>query len=188
VNLTRLVTRLVTWQDAKALAELAVANRDFLAPYEPDRDPRYYTVAGQDAVVRSALERHAAGFTLPHVITVDAQVVGRVTLNEIVRGPLQSCSLGYWVAEPFGGQGLATAAASELVAWAFGPLGLHRVQAGTLADNVRSQRVLERVGFVRYGLAPQYLHIAGAWRDHVLHQLLTPTAQAPGAAGPRVAG
>ena len=57
---------------------------------------------------------------------------------------------------------------------AFGELGLHRVEAGTLVHNRASQRVLERNGFVRYGLAPQYLRIAGRWQDHVLFQVLNP--------------
>jgi [ribosomal protein S5]-alanine N-acetyltransferase len=53
---------------------------------------------------------------------------------------------------------------------AFGELGLHRVEAGTLVDNVGSQRVLEKNRFTRIGLAPRYLHIGGAWRDHLLYQ------------------
>jgi ribosomal-protein-alanine N-acetyltransferase len=56
---------------------------------------------------------------------------------------------------------------------AFEELGLHRIEAGTLLHNVRSQRVLERNGFVRFGVAPAYLKIAGAWQDHVLFQVLT---------------
>ena len=59
---------------------------------------------------------------------------------------------------------------------AFDDLGLHRVQAETLPDNVRSQRVLARNGFVRYGLAPQYLTIAGRWQDFEMYQLLSPHA------------
>ena len=55
---------------------------------------------------------------------------------------------------------------------AFGPLGLHRVEAGTLVDNGASQRVLEKNGFERIGVAPSYLRIAGAWRDHILFQRL----------------
>ena len=47
-----------------------------------------------------------------------------------------------------------------------GDLRLHRVQAGTLVDNLRSQRVLTKSGFVRFGLAEGYLKIAGRWRDH----------------------
>ena len=62
----------------------------------------------------------------------------------------------------------------QMLALAFGELGLHRVEAGTLLHNVRSQRVLERNGFVRFGLAPRYLRIEGRWQDHVLFQVLNP--------------
>jgi ribosomal-protein-alanine N-acetyltransferase len=47
---------------------------------------------------------------------------------------------------------------------------MHRLEAGTLVDNVASQRVLEKNGFERIGLARAYLRIAGAWRDHILFQ------------------
>jgi ribosomal-protein-alanine N-acetyltransferase len=57
---------------------------------------------------------------------------------------------------------------------AFVELGLHRVQAGTLLHNVGSQRVLERNGFTRIGLAQDFLKIAGRWQDHILFQLVAP--------------
>lgn len=53
---------------------------------------------------------------------------------------------------------------------AFASLDLHRVQGEVVTDNHRSQRVLERNGFERYGLAPSYLKIAGQWQDCVLFQ------------------
>ena len=58
---------------------------------------------------------------------------------------------------------------------AFGELGLHRIQAETLLHNIRSQRVLERGGFVRIGMAPAYLNIAGTWQDHILYQVVNTT-------------
>jgi ribosomal-protein-alanine N-acetyltransferase len=58
----------------------------------------------------------------------------------------------------------------ELVDHAFAELDLHRLEAGTLVDNLASQRVLTKNGFERIGLARNYLHISGAWRDHVLFQ------------------
>lgn len=70
------------------------------------------------------------------------------------------------------GRGVATAAVGATVELAFHQLQLHRLQAGTLVHNAASQRVLERNGFVRFGLAPGYLHIAGRWQDHVLFQRL----------------
>jgi ribosomal-protein-alanine N-acetyltransferase len=47
---------------------------------------------------------------------------------------------------------------------------LHRLEAGTLPDNFASQRVLEKNGFERFGLARRFLLIAGEWRDHVLFE------------------
>ena len=55
-------------------------------------------------------------------------------------------------------------------------LGLHRVQAETVLANVASQRVLDRAGFERYGLAPGHLRIAGRWQDHLMFQRLNEDA------------
>lgn len=165
--------------DVPALTEELRRNREFLAPFEPTRDDHYFTEDGQMAVVRAALRQHAAGLTAPYVIHDDGRLAGRITLSEIVRGPLQSCSLGYWIAESQNGRGLASSAVHDVLELAFGELHLHRVQAGTLLHNLRSQRVLERNGFVRIGIAPQMLRIAGRWQDHVLFQALAPTPEQP---------
>jgi [ribosomal protein S5]-alanine N-acetyltransferase len=168
-------TRLISLDDAPVLAKLVQANRDFLAPWDPVRGEDYYTEGGQRAEILSSLSQHAQGLKLPHVILAESgAVAGRINLNTIVRGAFQSASLGYWVAAADNGRGLATAAVRDMVRVAFGELSLHRVEAGTLVHNVRSQRVLERNGFVRFGLAPRYLKIAGRWQDHVLYQLLNP--------------
>ncbi|MBC7593319.1 MAG: GNAT family N-acetyltransferase [Kineosporiaceae bacterium] len=168
-------TRLITLEDAPVLAELLRVNRDFLAPWEPIRGEDYSTVDGQRTDIAAALERHEQGTALPHVIVEDSgRVVGRITLNGIVRGPFQSCSVGYWLGAADNGRGVATAAVRDIMRVAFEEMGLHRVEAGTLLRNVRSQRVLERNGFVRFGVAPTYLKIAGEWQDHALYQVLSP--------------
>lgn len=100
--------------------------------------------------------------------------MGTFTLASIIRGAFHSCSVGYGLAERCQGQGLATSALREAADLAFGDLRLHRLQAETLTHNHRSQRVLQRVGFQKYGEAPSYLHIAGAWRANALYQLLNP--------------
>ncbi|MGI5213963.1 GNAT family N-acetyltransferase [Plantactinospora sp. CA-290183] len=166
--------RLVRLDDVPALTELLRANREFLAPWEPLRGDDYFTVEGQEAVIRTVLSQHEQGFTLPYVILDSGRLVGRITLNEIVRGPFQSCRLGYLVGSADNGRGVATAAVRAMAGVAFAELGLHRIEAGTLRHNLASQRVLERNGFTRFGVAPKYLKIAGEWQDHVLHQLLTP--------------
>lgn len=166
-------TRLVRRDDAAAISEILNRNRELMAPTEPERDERFYTVEGQLRTIGVALTEHQAGIRLPHVILDDdGSVVGRATLNEIVRGPLQSASLGYYVNRRCNGRGLASRATAEMVSIAFEELGLHRVQAGTQADNLASQRVLIKNSFREYGYAPKYLLLAGEWRDEVLFQRL----------------
>ncbi|RJK98289.1 GNAT family N-acetyltransferase [Vallicoccus soli] len=164
--------RLVEPADAGTLSRLLVASREHLAPWEPERGPEHLTPAGQEAEVDSALRRHADGTSVPLVITLDGDVVGRITVADVVRGAFQSAHLGYWVAQHVTGRGVATAAVGLAVRLAFEELGLHRLQADTLVHNVASRRVLARNGFERIGLAPRYLRIAGTWQDHVLHQRL----------------
>jgi [ribosomal protein S5]-alanine N-acetyltransferase len=159
------VIRPLTEDDAAELTALLVENREFLAPFEPPRNDRFYTVEGQ----RERLEHEDKhGFA----ILDGERIAGTVALSNVVRGPLQSANLGYWVAERANGRGLATKAVGELIPIAFGELGLHRLEAGTLVDNVGSRRVLEKNGFEEIGLARGYLHIGGTWRDHVLFQVL----------------
>jgi ribosomal-protein-alanine N-acetyltransferase len=157
--------------DAAALAALALANRAFLAPWEPVRPDAYFTEEQHRTTLRSLAAQDPPS-TVPCVILVDGEPAGRITLTNVVRGVFCSADLGYWVAQRHNGRGVGTAAVGEVLRLAFGELGLHRVQAATLLHNVGSQRVLERNGFTRIGLAPRYLRIAGEWQDHVLFQRL----------------
>jgi [ribosomal protein S5]-alanine N-acetyltransferase len=169
-----IATRLVTLDDAARIARLLTDSQAFLARWEPVRGEEYFTPEGQRAFIEAALDGFRRGTSVPHVILDDSgQVAGRITLNSIVRGPFQSCSVGYWVAAAAGGRGLATRALGAIKHVAFGEMGLHRIEAGTLVHNVRSQKVLLRNGFVRFGLAPSYLKIAGKWQDHILFQVLS---------------
>ena len=156
--------------DARTLAQLYAENRDFLAPLEPLRPDAFYTFEGQRRHIALLTDRRASGTAYPFVIVADGHVVGAINLSNVVRGAFQSCNVGYWVAQEHNGQGHATSALSLVCERAFGELGLHRVEAGTLLHNVASQRVIEKNGFTRIGIAPRYLQIAGEWADHVLFQ------------------
>jgi [ribosomal protein S5]-alanine N-acetyltransferase len=156
------IRRLVP-DDSNELALLLRENRDFLALFDPVRDERFFTSEGQ----RESIEANSA---VRFAIIADGAIVGGVTISDLVYGAFRSAHLGYWVAERLNGRGLATRAVGEAVAVAFGELDLHRLEAGTLVDNLASQRVLDKNRFERIGLARSYLQIAGEWRDHLLYQ------------------
>ena len=150
-------------EDARELLELRLANRAFLAPFDPVRPESFFTLATQSEVARNPDGLRFA------IIDGDAHA-GTIALSNVSYGPFRSASVGYWVSADRNGRGLATRAVGELVEHAFRVLGLHRLEAGTLVDNVGSQRVLRKNGFERIGLARKYLHIDGGWRDHLLFQ------------------
>jgi [ribosomal protein S5]-alanine N-acetyltransferase len=160
------VIRRVRPEDCDELAALYLANREFLAPFEPMRPPEFFTGEGQ----RDRLQRQLADDTHPFVILDGDEIAGTINIFHVVRESLQGCTIGYWVDGARNGRGLATGAVEDAVAYAFGELDLHRVEAATLVDNIASQRVLEKSGFDRIGLARGFLRIAGDWRDFYLFQ------------------
>ncbi|RKW70455.1 GNAT family N-acetyltransferase [Galactobacter caseinivorans] len=167
--------RLLDTSDAEALAAQLSQDRARLRPYEPTRPESWFTVDGQRQAARAKLEAWEAGTGAPFVILDDAEeVVGAMYLNDVVRGAFQNAHPGYWLAGHATGRGYASQALGEAAGFAFHVLGLHRLQAATLLDNVASQRVLAACGFTQVGVAPGYLQIDGAWRDHRLYQLLAP--------------
>jgi ribosomal-protein-alanine N-acetyltransferase len=162
--------RPATEQDAEALLEATIRNREHLLRWEPRRPAEFYTLAGQTHRLKDVLEQRAAGRAMPWVLADGDAIVGRMTLNNIVRGPWLSADLGYWTDAAYIGRGLATWAVQEVCRMADETLGLHRLAAGTLLDNAASQAVLRKCGFELYGTAQRYLEIDGQWQDHRLFQ------------------
>lgn len=105
---------------------------------------------------------------LPMTIELDGRYCGQITLGNIVRGALRSAWIGYWVEQEVNGRGVATAALALGLDHAFGPVGLHRVEATVRPENEASQAVLRKVGFREEGLLKRYLDVDGQWRDHKL--------------------
>lgn len=156
----------MTSADAEALTALRLVDRDYVRPWEPDSDDpeRWFTLEGVRAWITDGASRFA--------IVNDDAVVGLVSLTGIHREAFQSAMLSYFVGSAHAGRGLATAAVGDVLAVAFGELGLHRVEAGTAVANIASQRVLERNGFTRVGLLRRHLLVQGEWVDHFLWERL----------------
>jgi [ribosomal protein S5]-alanine N-acetyltransferase len=176
---TAVTIRPAVRSDASDVAALFAAQREHLAPWDPRREPGFFTRAGQRARLSSVERDRAAGCAYRFLILEDDELAGEVSLTNVVRRSFQSANLGYWVAAEHCGRGVASAAVAAICEFAFGELELHRLEAGTLPHNIGSQIVLDRNGFLPFGVAPQYLRIAGAWCDHVLFQRIAESACRP---------
>jgi ribosomal-protein-alanine N-acetyltransferase len=116
--------------------------------------------------LRATLAQTGDGNARYGVRAEDGALAGVVNLTSIIRGPFQSCFLGYFALEPYEGHGYMRAGLTLVLDIAFGELGLHRVEASVQPGNVRSARLLQGLGFRREGHSPRYLMIGGEWRDH----------------------
>ncbi len=169
----RVLLRAPRLSDYPAWRDLRRLSRDFLRPFEPrwteaDLAQRVYATR-----LRRAREeaREGTDYTFLIFTRDDERLVGGVTLSNIRRRAAQYVNLGYWMGQPFAGQGLMTEAVGLVVPFCFDTLGLHRIHAAFLPHNLASRRVLEKNGFREEGFAENYLQIDGRWADHVLFGL-----------------
>jgi len=168
--------------DLDALLALRLVNRDFMASYEADRSDAFFTRAGQAREVALDTEAWASGAGYAFAILdrfEDDRLIGRIALSNVVRGPWQNGTMGYWIDLAANGRGHATNAVHLACRFAFEHAGLHRVQPAIMPRNARSRRVVEKVGFRHEGTAMRYLKIAGVWEDHDIYALTHEEWEAP---------
>ena len=134
---------------AAAVLAFERENRAYFAASISDRGDAYFERFGEqhDAM----LAEQEAGTAAYHVLVAeDGRVLGRFNLRFAGAG---TAEVGYRVAEDVAGQGVATAAVEELCRIAASRYGLRRLRAATSTDNIASQRVLLKAGFVVAGPA-----------------------------------
>jgi ribosomal-protein-alanine N-acetyltransferase len=172
-------------RDAGEWRMTRLMNRDWLEPWEattPGVTPSDGGRGYADAV--RALRRDARlGLCYPFALLVGEQFAGQVTVGAIARGSANSAYLGYWIARQFAGRGIMPTALAMVIDHCFGDARLHRVEANIRPENVASRRVVQKLGFRLEGTRERYIHIAGAWCDHLSYALTV--EDVPGGVLPR---
>lgn len=170
----RVLLRPYTAADFEMWTSLRELSREHLQPWEPEWPANDLTrPAFRNRVRHYQREaREGTGYGFGIFDENGGELRGGLTMTNIRRGVTQAASLGYWLGLPYLGRGLATEAVLSAVTFGFNQLQLHRFEAASMPSNTASINVLQRVGFVREGLARRYLKINGVWQDHILFGLL----------------
>jgi [ribosomal protein S5]-alanine N-acetyltransferase len=165
--------------DYPAWAQLRAMSRQHLTVWEPQWS--------RDELTRSAFRRRLRqyqrelrddqGYAFLIFRQADWALLGGLSISNVRRGVAQAASVGYWIGAPYVRRGHMSDAVKACVPFAFTTLGLHRLEAACLPHNIPSQRVLEKAGFRREGMARHYLKINGVWQDHDLFALLQDDAR-----------
>ena len=100
-----------------------------------------------------------------------SRLVGACGMNQIDQANARA-NLGYWIRRSAMRRGYATAASLLLARWAFDTLALERLEFVVAVGNDASQRVAQKVGIVREGVARKRLHVRGKALDAVVNSLV----------------
>jgi RimJ/RimL family protein N-acetyltransferase len=99
------------------------------------------------------------------------QLLGGCGLNELDRHRMRA-NLGYWVRTSRMGEGIATAAAKATAEFGLKQLGFQRLEIVAALGNTGSQRVAEKVGAQREGIARNRLRIRSVPHDAVVFSII----------------
>ena len=148
--------------------------KNFIEEWEPKRDKDYYEGNGIRKEIENKLNELESkkGYTYCIYLKGKNEIIGTITINNIVYGPFLSCFLGYKLSEKYLNNGYMTEALDHIIKIAFNDIGLHRIEANVMPRNIRSQKVLEKLGFTYEGLSRKYLKINNKWEDHEHYVIL----------------
>jgi [ribosomal protein S5]-alanine N-acetyltransferase len=167
----RVALRPLTPADFPEWSEVRRRNDAWLTPWEPRRPPKQLDPSlHRDAFVARCTARDrdsAAGVAYGFGVFVDHRLAGEVNLNSVLRGAMQSATVGYWIDEASAGRGLIAESVVVIAAFAFEQLDLHRLEICIVPRNRNSRRVMEKLDLREEGVARRFLEINGVWEDHV---------------------
>ena len=120
------------------------ANNWKIAKFLTDAFPHPYTIEDGKIFIEKATKNNPINI---FVIEIDGQAVGSIGINPQKDIHKKSAELGYWLAEPFWGNGIVAQAIKQIVEYAFKNFEIERIFARPFGSNLGSQRVLEKAGF-----------------------------------------
>lgn len=157
----------LTPNDAEDILNYYLKNKEYLKPFEPDRDDNFYTIDVQRRNLIETYKQFLKGDSVNFGIYRAGKLIGKIQISNIVMGVFKSAFVGYSIDEDEQSKGYMKEALQLICKYAFKEIGLHRLEASTLVDNLRSQNVLKSCGFKKLGVNEKYLFINGVWRDHI---------------------
>jgi ribosomal-protein-alanine N-acetyltransferase len=157
-------------RDWKRIEALQLEHREWFRPWEatnPD-GPMNFDFR---ALVRNSLRQLNDEASLPLVIEYQGQLVGQLTVSNILHGSASTAYIGYWISPTVAGKGITPIAVALATDYMFKVVGLHRIEIDIRPENQASLRVVEKLGFRFEGTKKGFIHINNAWRDHSVFAL-----------------
>ena len=168
-----LILRPLRFKDKKVWDQVREINREWLTPWEATRPvidstlplPSFYQMVMQHK--REGREARTISLGIWIRESKREVFIGQITLGGIVFGAMRGAYIGYWIDQRYSNRGYVTRAVKLMTQFGFEKLSLHRIEIAMRPENEASKEVAEKAGYKFEGLRTNYLHIDGAWRDHL---------------------
>ena len=172
-----LIVSVLTPDDYELLAKYERDNRSYLSQWEPIRSAEYFSLEETQKRLKLNFQDFKLGSSIS-LVGFDkskSEIIGLCSFSNIVHGVFQACNLGYSISAKKQGKGLMFEMLHASIQYVFTEYNLHRIMANYIPSNTRSEKLLDRLGFKKEGLAKSYLKISGSWQDHVLTSKINPS-------------
>jgi len=136
--------RIRDWAMEDASAIVRYADNRNISMWLRDRFPSPYTLYDAEAFLLAIAQQNPR---TAFAVATNREAIGGIGLEFGRDVHRFTAELGYWLGEPFWGQGIMTEAVRHFSDWAFAHLELHRIHANVFSGNISSARVLEKAGF-----------------------------------------
>jgi len=136
-----------------------------------DRFPYPYTEKDGKEFLKFAIDNPTE---FVQAIDIDGECIGTIGLHPQKDIYAKNVEIGYWIAEPFWGKGIATRAVKQIVEIGFERFDCSRIFARAFGTNKGSQRVLEKAGFQFEYNFEKTLYKDGQYFDDLVYGIRRP--------------
>lgn len=150
--------------DLESLVEYA--NNYKIAANLTNQFPHPYTRESGEAFIKMATQ-HSPPTIL--AIEINGKASGGIGLHLQTDIHIKNAELGYWLAEPYWGQGIMTKAVKHIVNYGFKNLDITRIFARPFGTNLASQKVLKNAGFALEGKFKNTIYKNGEYLDELIY-------------------
>lgn len=158
--------KLRLWKSTDVDNLLRFANNENIAKYLTDKFPFPYTKADAKSFIAYA---NRSGNDFIYAIEVQNLAVGSIGLHlqqDIYR---KNAEIGYWLAEPFWGQGIMTKVILEMSSIGFERFEIERIYARPFENNLASQKCLVKAGFTMEANLPGTVFKNGEYLGELIY-------------------
>jgi len=149
-------------KNSQDIYDFEVENRAYFERNLPSRGEDYYVLENFNNIIKELIDEQNRGECFMYVIRNETgKVLGRINLVSVKNERIKTAELGYRIGQTEVGKGVATKAVQMVLNLGIEKHQLEEVTAGTSKDNIASQKILEKNGFLCIGADENYMQLNG---------------------------